>query len=82
MVNGVILQLLERRLWNDSWAHGVVTHGNRVSRDLKEALGTVDVSVLVAVVHSVPGNGAERLAIAVKDLGMEGVLSGRGPRER
>ncbi len=74
MVDGIVLHLLESRLWYDGWVHGVVADGDHVSWDLTEAVWTVDVSILVAVVGGVTGNGAERLAITVEHLGTEGTL--------
>ncbi len=74
MLDRVILQLLESCLGNDSRTHGIVTHGNRASRDIGKALWAVHISILIAVVRRIAGNGAEWLAIAVEHLWTEGIL--------
>lgn len=71
VMNSIIFHLMKIRLGDDFWSLVIISNRNSISRELTEALGAIDIPVLVSIEGRVAGNGAEWLPIAIEHLGME-----------
>lgn len=53
----------------------IVAQGDRITRNIIEALLAESVTVLVAVIFRIPGNGTQLFAITAEHLRVEGVFA-------